>query len=257
MCVSLTGLWWKSREIVIFPFTTDLGFIGCMWMWICQDFFHIFFSFSIYTYPSYLALFLIYTTLHGNGWFWVSLPQILLDLCLQDSSSQLICFGFSSIFQVKVSLLCSFLEPARVCEKSAVFHWARANKPHVPAGFIWSEEFSSPLMLPQSFTSQQEGTRKKMSLWILGTFPESCSATRELMWCLCPVISCVKREEKAMETQSWARWPCLHGELASKVPSNLSHAGILWISCHCIYGFHSMKIIFLDRSNVIVTKKLA
>lgn len=103
MCMSLTGLWWKSREIVIFPFTTDLGFIGCMWMWICQDFFHIFFSFSIYTYPSYLALFLIYTTLHGNGWFWVSLPQILLDLCLQDSSSQLICFGFSSIFRSKLA----------------------------------------------------------------------------------------------------------------------------------------------------------
>lgn len=257
MCMSLTGLWWKSREIVIFPFTTDLGFIGCMWMWICQDFFHIFFFF-FNLHISFLSC--TFLNIHNTSWKWLILSFTPPDFVRFVPSGQLFpayLLWLQQYFQVKVSLLCSFLEPARACEKSAVFHWARANKPHVPAGFIWSEEFSSPLMLPQSFTSQQEGTRKKMSLWILGTFPESCSATRELMWCLCPVISCVKREEKAMETQSWARWPCLHGELASKVPSNLSHAGILWISCHCIYGFHSMKIIFIDRSNVIVTKKLA
>lgn len=57
MYMSLIGLWWRSRETVIFPFTTDLWFIGCIWMWICQDFFYRFF-FPIYTYSFLSCIFL-------------------------------------------------------------------------------------------------------------------------------------------------------------------------------------------------------
>lgn len=127
--------------------------------------FLLFFFFKFTRSSSYFPLFSICTKFHGNGWIQVPFPWICLDSCLEDSSSKLILFGSHSIFQAKVSLLCSFFEPTRACETATVLCWTGANKPHVSAGFVLSEGFYSPLMRPQPLTSQQEGTRKRISLW--------------------------------------------------------------------------------------------